>query len=136
MAKAAGPGEPRVHLAPARDGGAGASREAVAPAFTRTGLASASLASFRQDIVQAQQLLMKEVARASGDDSSARVAQAAVEKVAVPAAAAVVALSEQRVRLAAIQRGMPRMMIDYRGGCFTCTTAGGEMLGWIRAVKT
>lgn len=79
-------------------------------------MASASLASFRQDIVQAQQLLMKEVALASGDDSSARVAQAAVEKVAVPAAAAVVALSEQRVRLAAIQRGMPRMMIDYRGG--------------------
>ena len=118
VAKSAAPVEPRMHLALARDGSTGASREATAPAFTRTGLAAAPLASFRPDIVQAQQLLMKEAALASGDDSPARVAQAAVEKVAVPAAAAVVAPSEQPIRLAGIQRRMPRIMIDYRGAVF------------------
>ncbi len=120
------PVEDRVGLqlalpsAPGADGKQVAMLGEVAPENSRAGaeavftrVAYAASPPSRPDVAQVQQSLLKQPSPMSGE--KARVTQHALEKVAATSSTAT---PEQPVRLAAIQRRMPRILIDYRGGVF------------------
>lgn len=106
--------------APGSDGKQVAMLGEVAPENSRAGaeavftrVAYAASPPSRPDVAQVQQSLLKQPSPMSGE--KARVTQPALEKVAATSSTAT---PEQPVRLAAIQRRMPRILIDYRGGVF------------------